>query len=85
MSATVVTIPAQPAPPPAPHKVHWWHQASGFSFHDVLDAINPLQHIPLVGSIYRAVTHDEPGAVATNRERVRAAHVTSWVPIPSLK
>jgi len=30
-----------------------------FSFHDLLDTVNPLQHIPLVSSIYRAVTGDE--------------------------
>jgi hypothetical protein len=29
------------------------------SFWDVLDIVNPLQHIPIVGSIYRAVTGDE--------------------------
>ncbi len=30
--------------------------SSGISFGDVLDAINPLQHIPVVSSIYRAAT-----------------------------
>lgn len=36
----------------------------GFTFRDFLDMINPLQHIPVVGTIYRAVTGDEldPGA-----------------------
>lgn len=29
------------------------------SFWDVLDIVNPLQHIPIVGTIYRAVTGDE--------------------------
>jgi hypothetical protein len=29
------------------------------SFWDVLDIVNPLQHIPIVGSVYRAVTGDE--------------------------
>ena len=32
----------------------------GFSFGDILDLINPLQHIPIVGTIYRAVTGDDP-------------------------
>ncbi|MBE7211909.1 MAG: hypothetical protein INR65_12890 [Gluconacetobacter diazotrophicus] len=32
---------------------------SGFSFHDLLEDLNPLQYIPVVGSIYRAVTGDE--------------------------
>ncbi len=30
-----------------------------FGFGDVIDIVNPLQHIPLVGSLYRAVTGDE--------------------------
>ena len=31
----------------------------GFDFWDFLDIINPLQHIPIVSSIYRAITGDE--------------------------
>jgi hypothetical protein len=31
----------------------------GFTFGDLLDLINPLQHIPLVGSLYRSMTGDE--------------------------
>ena len=31
----------------------------GFTFADVLDIINPLQHIPVVSDIYRAITGDE--------------------------
>ena len=36
----------------------------GLTFSDFLDVINPLQHIPVISSIYRAVTGDEisPGA-----------------------
>ena len=30
-----------------------------FSFHDFLDIINPLQHLPVVGTIYRAITGDQ--------------------------
>jgi len=41
-------------------KSHLW-VGDHFSFHDVLDAINPLQHIPIVSSIYRAVTGDTLG------------------------
>src|SRR5262252_11002274 len=37
---------------------------SGLSFHgllkDVLDTINPLQHLPVIGSVYRYLTGDEP-------------------------
>lgn len=31
----------------------------GFGFDDFIDMVNPLQHIPIVGSIYRAATGDE--------------------------
>jgi hypothetical protein len=36
----------------------------GFTFLDFLDVINPLQHIPLVGNMYRSLTGDEidPGS-----------------------
>jgi hypothetical protein len=30
-----------------------------FSFHDFLDIINPLQHLPVVSTIYRAITDDQ--------------------------
>jgi hypothetical protein len=30
----------------------------GISFHDVLSALNPLQYLPVVGTIYRAITGD---------------------------
>lgn len=30
----------------------------GFSFGDLIDIINPLQHIPIVSTIYRAITGD---------------------------
>lgn len=47
-------LPAQPAgPAPAGH--------SGFSFHDFLSIINPLQHLPVVGTLYRAITGDKIG------------------------
>lgn len=34
------------------------------SFGDIIDAINPLQHIPIISSIYRAITGDEISAPA---------------------
>lgn len=36
----------------------------GFTFADLIDLINPLQHLPIIGTIYRAITGDEisPGA-----------------------
>ena len=36
----------------------------GFSFDDFLDVINPLQHLPVVGMVYRAITGDEIKAPA---------------------
>src|ERR1700749_1444367 len=44
---------AQAAAPPA--------SGSGFSFHDFLSIINPLQHLPVIGTIYRAITGDTIG------------------------
>lgn len=31
----------------------------GFNFKDLVDIINPLQHLPVIGTVYRAVTGDE--------------------------
>ena len=31
---------------------------SGFSFHDLLSVINPLQHLPVISTLYRAITGD---------------------------
>ena len=38
-----------------------WSSDEGGSFLDVLDAVNPLQHVPVVSTIYRAVTGDQIG------------------------
>src|ERR1700689_455600 len=51
------------APNPAAPKSHLWAGAE-FGLTDVLAVINPLQHIPIVGMIYRAVTGDTIGNVA---------------------
>lgn len=34
------------------------HKDDNYTFGDVIDMINPLQHIPVVGSIYRSLTGD---------------------------
>jgi len=39
----------------------WQTPSEGMTFADFLDIINPLQHIPIVSSIYRMVTGDEIG------------------------
>lgn len=38
--------------------------ADGIGFRDLLDIVNPLQHLPVVGTLYRAVTGDalSPGS-----------------------
>ena len=33
--------------------------ADGFDFGDLVDVINPLQHLPVISSIYRTLTGDE--------------------------
>lgn len=39
--------------------VNLWAGDEGITFSDFLDVINPLQHLPIISSIYRAVTGDE--------------------------
>lgn len=39
------------------------NQSDTPSFWDLVDMVNPLQHIPVVSTLYRAVTGDEIGAV----------------------
>ena len=36
---------------------------SQFTFHDLLDIVNPLQHLPVIGTIYRAITGEHIGTV----------------------
>lgn len=58
-------IAPAPATEPAPAKAgHPMFGDDGFTFGDFLDIINPLQHIPIVSTIYRAVTGDkiDPGS-----------------------
>ena len=37
---------------------NFWGE-DGFTFGDLIDLINPLQHIPLVSTVYRKITGDE--------------------------
>jgi hypothetical protein len=59
-------IDASTAPQPTPAKhagageARLWEKGN-FSFGDILDAINPLQHIPVISTLYRAITGDEIG------------------------
>jgi hypothetical protein len=65
----VAQVSGQPsAPPPqaaaaAQDPAHLWKNKS-FGFHDLLDIINPLQHIPIVATVYRYLTGDTIGNVA---------------------
>jgi hypothetical protein len=52
-----LTIVASPQAAPAAAQATDVH-AHGFNFHKFLSAINPLQYLPVVGTIYRAVTGD---------------------------
>lgn len=66
MGSAIATDPNQTITVAAPRPTkpsHFWAGKS-FSFHDLLDAINPLQHIPVVGTVYRAVTGDTIGNAA---------------------
>jgi hypothetical protein len=35
------------------------HAESHVTFHEILSALNPLQYVPVIGTIYRAVTGDQ--------------------------
>ncbi|MEI2385824.1 hypothetical protein [Breoghania sp. JC706] len=75
MSALTVTPLAKPVdqtemPLPRPNPVHVPRPTAtgaaaasegmqGFGFADLVDTLNPLQQLPLIGNLYRAVTGDE--------------------------
>ncbi len=58
---TVAALPSaagpQPVDPAAPVDHHT-------SFHDILSMLNPLQYLPVIGTIYRAATGDQIPEVA---------------------
>jgi hypothetical protein len=39
-----------------------WEKSNGFGFGDFIDIINPLQHIPIVATVYRNFSGDHIGA-----------------------
>lgn len=74
MSSAITAL--TPSPQPVPQKRElgdgsdvpeyafndlWQDRTEGLTFGDVLDVINPLQHIPVVSTIYRMATGDEIG------------------------
>ena len=54
LKPTTAPAPTRPTADPAP--AGWG--GDGFGFNDFLDLINPLQHVPGVSTLYRAVTGD---------------------------
>lgn len=60
-TTTTTSAPDVERPARAPGRGPW--DGEEFSFEDVLDLVNPLQHIPIVGSIYRSATGDRIGMV----------------------
>jgi hypothetical protein len=53
--------PQTTAAKPEKHLALW--EQEEFSFRDIVDIINPLQHIPIVSTIYRNMTGEKIGAV----------------------
>src|SRR3569833_424033 len=52
---------AAPAQPQADQKPQSKSSDWDFSFHNLLDIINPLEHLPIIGTIYRAITNTHIG------------------------
>jgi hypothetical protein len=55
MSASAIQPTNASPPAPAPSTAANAHR---FGFHELLSALNPLQYLPVVGTIYRAATGD---------------------------
>jgi hypothetical protein len=58
--ATAPAMPVPQAPAPAAAAKEQSDDGWDFSFKNLLDLINPLQHIPVVSAIYRELTGDRP-------------------------
>src|ERR1700761_6534761 len=55
---TDATLPvaAAPAVPPAGTTATKESSDWDFSVHNLLDIVNPLEHLPIIGTLYRAIT-----------------------------
>ena len=62
--SAVTPSAAAPVPAAAGAGRSAWRNPGGFGFRDILDIVNPLQHLPVITSIYRWVTGDRPGEAA---------------------
>ncbi|HEY3304624.1 MAG TPA: hypothetical protein VGL70_13920 [Candidatus Binatia bacterium] len=58
------TSTAKAAPPPEKKSAIKWWSKENFSFKDILDMLNPLQHLPVISTLYRAWTGEGIGGVA---------------------
>ena len=59
--SVAATSSTAPAPAQADQKPQSKSSDWDFSFHNLLDIINPLEHLPIIGTIYRAITHTHIG------------------------
>lgn len=61
VSPSVSILPASVEAMPQPSVIAG---DDGFGFDDLLDIVNPLQHLPLIGTLYREITGDKIGLPA---------------------
>jgi hypothetical protein len=57
------SIATQPQAAEENTPIKWWSKGS-FSFKDILDMLNPLQHLPVISTLYRKLTGETLGGVA---------------------
>jgi hypothetical protein len=57
-------ILASPTPASGNSEITAFEDKDGPSFSDLIDILNPLQHIPIINTIYQQLTGDKEGAVA---------------------
>ena len=58
MESTLAIEASHPSGAASPSAAAASADAPGISFHELLSELNPLQYVPVVGNIYRAVTGD---------------------------
>lgn len=58
MTAAIAMTTSSAMPTPAGPSTSASDDDSSFSFHDLISIVNPLQHIPVVSTLYRAITGD---------------------------
>ncbi len=61
MNPFIATFRTPPQMAASPMAAPAAEKSDGFSFNDFIDIINPLQHLPVVGTLYRAITGDKIG------------------------